>query len=68
MTNGMENTATHNSTLVKWRGSRQICKSQFHSQLRGRLTVCGFECRHFTKLQHVIANGRTTPQISLTSQ
>ena len=26
-----EDTATYNSTLVKWRGSRQICKSQFHS-------------------------------------
>jgi len=23
--------ATANSTLVKWRGSQQICKSQFHS-------------------------------------
>jgi hypothetical protein len=26
-----EDLATHNSTLVKWRGSQLICKSQFHS-------------------------------------
>jgi hypothetical protein len=26
-----EDLATHNNTFVKWRGSRQICKSRFHS-------------------------------------